>query len=89
MTDYIKRDDAIRIARLQGKHAQFDGMAQDVAPVRHGQWESFEDVFLDTCYECSECGLAFYLADGGTPQENQYNYCPNCGAKMGEEKNNE
>lgn len=54
----------------------------DVVPVRHGRWESFEDVFMDTCYECSECGLAFYLADGGTPQENQYHYCPNCGAKM-------
>ena len=54
----------------------------DVAPVRHGRWESFEDVFLETCYECSECGLKFYLVDGGTPKENSYNYCPNCGARM-------
>lgn len=54
----------------------------DVAPVRHGRWESFEDVFMETCYQCSECGLSFYLADGGTPKENEYHYCPNCGAKM-------
>ena len=59
---------------------------RDVAPVRHGRWESFEDVFMETCYECSECGLAFYLADGGTPKENKYHYCPNCGAKMDEEE---
>ena len=55
---------------------------KDVAPVRHGRWESFEDVFMETCYQCSECGLSFYLADGGTPKENEYRYCPNCGAKM-------
>lgn len=54
----------------------------DVAPVRHGRFVPFEDVFMDTCWECSECGLEFYLADGGTPKENRYNYCPNCGAKM-------
>ena len=57
----------------------------DVAPVRHGRWEAFEDMMLDTCYRCSECGREFYLADCSTPQENEYNYCPNCGAKMDEE----
>ncbi len=53
----------------------------DAVPVRHGRWEAFEDMMLDTCYRCSECGREFYL-EGGTPQENEYNYCPNCGAKM-------
>ena len=56
--------------------------APTIDPVRHGRWESFEDVFMETCYECSECGLEFYLADGGTPKENKYHYCPNCGASM-------
>ena len=59
----------------------------DVAPVRHGQFVPFEDVFMDTCWECSECGLKFYLADGGTPKENSYNYCPNCGTRMDGEEN--
>lgn len=57
-------------------------LSADVAPVRHGQFVPFEEVFMDTCWECSECGLKFYLADGGTPKENSYNYCPNCGARM-------
>ena len=72
MTDYIKREDAIRIARLQGKHAQFDGMAQDVAPVRHGRWEVV-DAEEPRRYGCSECKrLSWHME----------NYCGNCGADM-------
>lgn len=90
MAYYIKRDDAINTVRntFTGMTADTlelrinDIPSADVAPVRHGRWESFEDVFMETCYECSECGLAFYLADGGTPKENEYHYCPNCGARM-------
>ena len=32
-------------------------------------------------YECSACGDAFVLLEG-TPYDNYYNYCPNCGARM-------
>ena len=77
MTDYIKREDAIRIARLQGKHAQFDGMAQDVAPVRHGRWVVI-DAEEPRRYGCSECKRLSWHMD---------NYCSNCGAKMDEEEN--
>lgn len=34
-------------------------------------------------WECSECGHAQILLEG-TPKDNDYNYCPNCGAKMAE-----
>jgi rubrerythrin len=34
-------------------------------------------------WECSECGHAQILIEG-TPKENDYHYCPNCGAKMDE-----
>ena len=45
----------------------------DVVPVKHGEWD--KKLFLiGTSYYCSECGDNF-----GEP----YNYCPNCGAKMG------
>lgn len=47
----------------------------DVAPVRHGRW--IEDNphcnGLASNWNCSMCG-----GDG----DNDYNYCPNCGAKM-------
>ena len=101
MDDYINREDAFNIKNYLKRFGCFgdNGFVEiegvlialskipsaDVAPVRHGRWESFEDVFMETCYQCSECGLSFYLADGGTPKENEYHYCPNCGAKMEDE----
>ena len=57
----------------------------DVAPVRHGGWEKNDNLFIDTLYRCSVCGEEFYI-ENGTPQENQYYYCPNCGARMDAKK---
>ena len=47
--------------------------------VRHGHW--IEADVGDCCYKCSECGFIrdAYILDIS-------NYCPNCGAKMDEEK---
>ncbi len=53
----------------------------DIAPAWHGRWEEIDDLDFDTLYRCSVCGEEFYLIDG-TPEENQYRYCPSCGAKM-------
>ena len=51
----------------------------DAEPVRHGHWvEAKYPLFT-----CSECG-AIYRDTGY-----DYNYCPNCGAKMDEEQENE
>ena len=48
--------------------------AADVAEVRHGRW--IEASAEDPCYyRCAECG---WLSD------DEYHYCPNCGAKMTE-----
>lgn len=46
-----------------------------------GKWIEHEDDWLGDFYECSVCGEAFMLIDG-TPADNLYNYCPNCGARM-------
>ena len=45
-----------------------------VAPVVHGRWEEYQVPRIICCSEC----------DWGTGVENktEYNYCPNCGAKM-------
>ena len=56
----------------------------DVAPVRQGRWDEWDDTMFNTVYRCSVCGEDFVLIDG-TPSDNLYNYCPNCGAKMDEE----
>ena len=50
--------------------------AADVAPVVHGQWIEYHDYL-----KCPECGVMvkwdFTFFDIGN-----WNYCPNCGAKM-------
>ena len=49
---------------------------------RVGEWTAeigYEGEVL--YYECSNCKEAFSLLEG-TPEENKYNYCPNCGARM-------
>ena len=50
--------------------------AADVAQVRHGRWLQKKHKIFGNAYDyvCSECGCDYALAE--------YNYCPNCGAKM-------
>ena len=50
-----------------------DAPTVEAEPVRHGRW-----TVTRWFVQCSECGEAFPL----TPT----NYCPNCGAKMDERK---
>lgn len=45
-----------------------------------GRWIEIETDNYDT-WRCSECDEYFCLYEG-TPQDNEYYYCPNCGAKM-------
>ena len=49
---------------------------------RTGRWKVSELPKGKMKY-CSECGFGQYIAD-----ERQYNFCPNCGALMDEEKEN-
>ena len=53
----------------------------NVAPVRHGRWIEYTKVIIpepynkwEQAWKCSECGFDDGFVD--------YNYCPNCGAKM-------
>ena len=46
-----------------------------------GRWTE-EDMFDgDVAYRCSECNELFWI-ESGTPKDNEYNFCPKCGAKM-------
>lgn len=55
--------------------------AADVEPVKHGRWIEQEAPNMDTYCDCSACGESFVFIDG-SPKDNLYTYCPNCGAKM-------
>jgi len=56
---------------------------EDEPPVtqKAGKWIEKEGWDGDVYYECSICGEPFCLIEG-TPTDNMYNFCPNCGAKM-------
>ena len=94
MSDYIKREDALEqfdyydlgeYLTTQIRGMLMDIPSADVAPVRHGRWvESFKVNAPPTLKErwiCSWCGnvQTYGITD----------YCPNCGAKMDEGKDNE
>lgn len=58
------------------------GTLIDVAPVVHGRWEdSIDEWFGTDVYTCSKCRESYVLVEG-TPKQNLWHYCPNCGAKM-------
>ena len=46
----------------------------EAEPVRHGRWED-NGIPASVLSKCSECGILYGASS--------FNYCPNCGAKMG------
>lgn len=58
------------------------GTIIDVATVVHGRWEDSTDEWFGTdVYTCSNCRESYVLVEG-TPKQNLWYHCPNCGAKM-------
>ena len=92
--DFIKRSDALDLAReyytpaLREEAVPVRAIrnipSADVAPIKRGEWIEQEDGFGDTYYDCSCCGESFCLIEG-TPTDNMYNFCPNCGSYNGGE----
>ena len=67
--------------------------AADAAPVKHGRWvETEEEICWHTenAVECSECGESYILDEWGYDEFKRFmNFCPNCGAKMDKEEDDE
>ena len=81
MAEYIEREGVKRLINnnFSGLLAAIDSIpAADVAPVVHGRWSDagFGELPKHAPYgwACSVCG--------GISFNNEYIYCPNCGAKM-------
>ena len=55
------------------------GIIVDVAPVRHGQWETEMDDMGWLKHTCPICG---YVKRTDIHVSLGWHYCPNCGAKM-------
>ena len=89
MDEYIEREAAIAAIMSEPPDAHYQHWyadkiesisAADVEPVRHGRWVSngIPDSVLS---KCSLCGIMY--------GSSSFNYCPNCGAKMDGESNEE
>ena len=71
--DYMKRTD--RYFNVKFDIENFPNA--DVSPVRHGRWEMNSD--RPDNIICTNCGVGF---DVWKHESKDFNYCPNCGAKM-------
>ena len=93
MTEYIRKQDAVNSVECANGNitwAERDDCKKrleelspaDVAPVVHGKWipqkENYE--FKEAWMKCSACGYPVSRWTGNT------NFCPNCGARMGGER---
>ena len=63
-------------------HVVWNAPTVDAVPVRHGKW-IFGSTLGHSWMKCSECCVS---QDGQTLC---FSYCPNCGAKMDEERKEE
>ena len=85
--EYIEREAALNCLKIARGYCpcayeEISNLpAADVAQVRHGKWESEENVFDDNTWICSVCHEPWVLIDG-TPKDNYMHYCPNCGCRM-------
>ena len=66
----------------RAQRAILDAPAADVVPVRHGRWiDAYPDIEPNPMFMygiCSECGFEQGISK-------YLNYCPNCGARMTED----
>ena len=78
-----------RVGINAARDAVLNMKTADVAPVRHGRWIHFpaclayKGAYCDEHIVCSVCEAVFDIMDNCTEK---FNYCPECGAKMEEEK---
>ena len=78
-------NDRTILHKFRALRKRINRIAADVVEVKSGEWENMSEVdnaYVNT-YRCSACGTTFWIDE--IPKDVNYNYCPNCGAKMGEE----
>lgn len=81
---FPKSDDSEKyMQQIEDIHNDIKNLpAADVVEQKHGKWIEQEDPWFGWgVWQCSNCKEEYVLEEG-TPDDNFYNYCPNCGAIM-------
>lgn len=101
MTDYIKREDAMRVLADEYDECEFkkyaedlfkDIPSEDVEPVRHGMWVDVDRMQMHDLHGVLTWGNSFMCTECNFKtfavegHMSQYHYCPCCGARMDGEK---
>ena len=86
MTEYIKRDDALRqVMMVETRENMYQCVknipAADVQPVVHGRWET------EICDDGYGAYNLFVCSLCGSESAKRFNYCRECGARMDGVKN--
>lgn len=98
MTEYLEKAALVRILRAKAEMGRlseysvcFDNVAKmiellpaaDVEEVKHGKWMWKQlDNFRKYEVTCSNCGWIGFENYDSYNDPSDFNYCPNCGAKM-------
>ena len=61
--------------------AQYEKIDRNLKEPKQGEWIDISDGWQEGTFRCSSCQMEFVLIEG-TPEDNEYNFCPNCGADM-------
>lgn len=101
MAEYIEKDALVRMLRAKAEMGRlseysvcFDNVAKmiellpaaDVEEVKHGKWMGKQlDNFRKYEVTCSNCGWVGIENYDSYNDPSDFNYCPNCGAKMTED----
>lgn len=68
--------------KLVHDHASFvRAKGCPIQTIKTGHWIEKDGFDGDVYYDCSECGESWATIEG-TPWDNEWDYCPSCGAKM-------
>lgn len=83
--EYIEHHEQIQsVWKLLDKKQKELYVLPSAQPQRQkGEWIEDDDGWDEVIWRCSECDAVFTLVDG-TPKENEYYFCPHCGADMRE-----
>ncbi|WP_370768336.1 HNH endonuclease [Ruminococcus sp.] len=75
---YFEKENLKKVVDFEPKKP----IKSDVQEIKHGKWVSTGNALGYTEYHCSECYNYLFL---DSKDDELYNYCPHCGAKMDKE----